>query len=131
MASHPFALLFAIGVAFQGALYLCAPGVFEASASAAALSPTILALFNASWLVGGALSVIGIIRGHRKPEAVGMSLLAGGFAAYYSIVAGAVPYGWLTGLFILFLAVGCFLRARHVAKTGYVTLEMRRDVRSH
>jgi hypothetical protein len=72
--------------------------------------------------------MVGVIRGIRKAEAVGMSLLAGGFAAYYSIVAGLTPNGWLTGTFILALAIGCFRRARHVATTGYVTLEMSRDV---
>jgi hypothetical protein len=128
VASHPLGLLFSLGVSFTGLVNLAAPGISQ-SAAAAALSPVVLAFFNATWFVGGSLSAIGIIRGHRKPESVGMSLLAGGFAAYYSIVAGLAPHGWLTGAFILFLAVGCFLRARHVARTGHVTLETRRNVR--
>lgn len=128
VASHPLGLLFSIGVTVQGAMYLLAPGIFQTSASVAVLSQAVLYIFNATWLLGGGLSTFGIARGHRKPETVGMSLLGGGFAAYYSIIAQAVPYGWATGLFIGFLAAACFLRARHVAKTGYITLEMRRDV---
>jgi hypothetical protein len=127
LASHQLVLWFSGGVAFTGLLNLVAPELGQASASATVLSPFVFAIFNATWLAGGVLSMIGVIRGIRKAEAVGMSLLAGGFAAYYSIVAGLAPNGWLTGAFILALAIGCFRRARHVATTGYVTLEMRRD----
>jgi hypothetical protein len=127
LASHQLVLWFSGGVAFQGCVNLIAPELSQASASAIVLSPLLFAIFNATWLVAGALSVVGVIRGVRKAEAVGMSLLAGGFGAYYSIVAGTVPNGWLTGVFILALAIGCFRRSRHVAITGYVTLEMKHD----
>ncbi len=127
LASHQLVTWFSGGVAFTGIVNLIAPELSQASASATVLSPFVFALFNAVWFAGGVLSMIGVIRGIRKAEAVGMSLLAGGFAAYYSIVAGLAPNGWLTGAFILALAIGCFRRARHVAVTGYVTLEMRHD----
>lgn len=127
LASHQLVLWFSTGVAFTGLVYLVAPELGQASASATVLSPLVFAVFNATWFAGGLLSVIGVVRGIRKAEAVGMSLLSGGFSAYYSIVAGLTPNGWLTGAFILALAIGCFRRARHVAVTGYVTLEMRRD----
>jgi hypothetical protein len=127
LASHQLVTWFSGGVAFQGSVNLIAPELSQATASAIVLSPLLFAIFSATWLVGGALSVVGVVRGIRKAEAVGMSLLAGGFGAYYSILTGTVPNGWLTGAFILALAIGCFRRARHVAVTGYVTLEMKRD----
>ena len=127
VSSHPLGLLFSLGVAVQGGMYLLFPYIFVATASTVALSQAVLYLFNATWLVGGSLSAIGIASGHRKSEAVGMSLLGGGFSAYYAILVQAIPYGWATGLFVGFLAVACFLRVRHVSRTGYVTLEVTRN----
>lgn len=131
VASHPLGLFFSIGVALEGFLNLVAPGLSSSSASAQALDPTVLTLFNLTWVVGGGLSMIGLLRGFRKSEAGGMSLLGGAFGAYYIVIVGLVPGAWATGLFIICLSIGCFLRARHLARTGYVTLEVSRDVRSH
>lgn len=126
ITSHPLGILFSFGIAVTGLLHLVAPQIFLETASAA-LPPVVLAAFNATWFIGGALSVVGMLRGLRKPEAVGMSLLGGGLGAQYAVVCSLVPYGWATGFFILCLSVACFLRAHHVARTGYVILEMRRN----
>jgi hypothetical protein len=126
VTSHPLGILFSFGVAVTGLMHLAFPQIFIETTSAT-LPAGVLAAFNATWLAGGTLSVVGMLRGLRKAESVGMSLLGGGLGAQYAVVCHLIPYGWATGFFILCLSVACFLRARHVARTGYVILEMRRN----
>jgi hypothetical protein len=123
VAAHPLALWLSLGIAFVGAFNLLFPGLSESSASLV-YPGWLLIAFNVTWLTGGAASAYGLLRGKRRFEAAGMSLLSGGMATIYVSAAILIPYAWATSMFVLFLAIGCALRARALVRTGYVNLEI-------
>jgi hypothetical protein len=123
VVAHPLALWFSLGVAFAGGFNLFFPHLSESSASFIYPEWLIIA-FDLTWLIGGLTSAYGLLRGKRRFEAFGMSLLAGGMATIYVSAATLIPYAWATSMFVLFLAIGCAFRARTLVKTGYVNLEL-------
>lgn len=121
--SHPLALCFAAGVALVGAFSLV--GLTATSSAAFTLPDWLRAAFNCVWVIGGAASVIGIVRGRRGAEGGGMALLATGMSAYFLLIAYANPRSAFGGSFIAFLALGCWLRVKHLASSGYDVTELR------
>ncbi|HEY3435084.1 MAG TPA: hypothetical protein VGK41_05480 [Solirubrobacterales bacterium] len=127
LASHPLALLLSIGIAFNGYVNLIFPGLSESSA-AVVLPPLMLALFNLTWAVGGTLSTFGLVRGKAKVESAGMSLLASGLVTLFASILYLKPAAVLgSAAFLVTLAVGCFLRARHLSDHTYVSLDIPLD----
>lgn len=127
LASHPLALLLSIGIAFNGYVNFLFPGISESSASIV-LPPLMLALFNLTWAIGGTLATFGLIRGKPRIESAGMSLLASGLVTLFASILYLKPAAVLgSAAFLITLAVGCFLRARHLSNHTYVSLDIPTD----
>lgn len=76
------------------------------------------------WAGGGSLATYGLVRGRRNIEAGGMTLLATALTVDYITVISVRTTSALSSLFIVFLALGCGLRARHLTRTGYVDVAL-------
>lgn len=127
VASHPFVVCVAIGIALTGYINIFWPLSPTESVAAAVLPPLMLLFFNGVWAVGGTLIAAGILRGKRRVEAAGMALLASGLLAYYFLIVSVSLPALRSAAFILGLAVGCALRARHLTTHGYVVLDVPTD----
>jgi hypothetical protein len=125
ISSHPLALRFSLGLFIVGLVSLVAPQTIEQTATSMALPEWLQIGFRLTWTLGGAASVWGIIRGRRAFEAAGMTLIATGLAIDYLAIVSVRWQSALPGLFILFLAEGCFQRTRHLRKNGYEIVEVR------
>lgn len=119
LRSHPFVVAVSAGIATQGATNLLAPSA--ESIATLAFSPWVYFFFNVLWLVGGVLTAIGLLRGMRGLEAFGATLLAGSTALYFLAVVSIRGWESRTAVFVLFLALGYFLRVRHLVTAGYVS----------
>lgn len=117
--SHPLALWFSIGIAWAGAVNIFLPNLVEESFVSLALPDWLVIAFNAVWMIGGLCGAIGILRGRRNVEAAGMSLLSSGMFVYFIAALSIRSSAAVTGIFILTLAIGCALRARHLTQSGY------------
>jgi hypothetical protein len=115
--AHPVVLWFSIGVALVGLLALVAPST--TTGTAAILPDWTRVVFNACWLVAGTASAVAIVRGYPQAEAAGMVGLCSGLAAYCVLIVEAIGVN-TSVLFVASLAVGCGLRAWHLAHGGGV-----------
>lgn len=126
IASHPLAVGLSIGIALTGYVNIFFPAWTESSAQLV-LPAFVLLMFNLTWMVGGTLSAIGLLRAKPKVEGAGMSLLAAGLLANYIAFVYLRPEAAITGSFILTLAVACGFRARHLTRHSYVNLDIPHD----
>lgn len=124
VASHPLGVWLSIGIAVTGLVNMFAPGLTEESSSTIVFSPFVLFLFNLTWALGGSLSVFGLLRGRRKVEGAGMSMLSAGMLSLFLAIISLKPDAAVTASFILAIGIGCGLRARHLATHGYVNLDV-------
>jgi hypothetical protein len=127
VAAHPLGVCLSLGIAASGWIRILWPGTAADSPSSLVLPAFILFTFNVAWAAGGTLAAVGLLRGKAKMEGVGMSLLASALAAYYCLILSLRPLAALTAVFIVFLAVGCALRAYHVATHAYINLDVPHD----
>ncbi len=127
VASHPLGVWLSIGIAVTGWINVLAPSLSRETSSSIVFDPLILFAFNGIWAVGGSLCVFGLLRGRRKVEGAGMSLLASALATYYLAIIVIRPTAAITAVFILALAIGCAKRAFHLATHGYVSLDVPLD----
>lgn len=115
LRSHPLAYFFALGIALTGILSIL--GFTEQDATAVVLPPWLQTGFQVAWAIGGSAAFYGIAARHRDFEALGATFIGGGLL----ILAAAIVYldpraARVAGLaFIFTLAIGCFLRAVHLA----------------
>lgn len=126
LASHPLAVGLSIGIALTGYINVLFPDWTESSARVI-LPSFILLMFNLTWMVGGSLSAIGLLRAKPKVEGAGMSLLAAGLLANYIAFVYVRPEAAVTGSFILTLSIACAFRARHLTRHSYVNLDVPHD----
>lgn len=112
--AHPLTFWLALGVAVVGVVALVFPATVEQTATSAALPAWLRSLFDVIYAGGGAASAFGVHRARRDFEAAGLSLLAGALAAQFAAVVYVRPAGAPPATFILTLAIGCALRARHL-----------------
>jgi hypothetical protein len=127
LQSHPLAIWLSLGIAFTGCVNLILPDLSESSV-ALVLPPLLVMVFNLTWAAGGALSAIGLLRGKPKIEAAGMSLLASGLFSLFVSVFYVRPLAALSSApFVVTLAIGCFLRSRHLTCHAYVNLDLPTD----
>lgn len=117
--SHPLGLCVSFFIAVAGLIGLVAPQLVNESAAALVLPGWQLTVFNTTWLVGGSLATIGLLRGLPNAEAPGLALIAGGLTAYYIAVVSIRASSALTALFIAGLAIGCIARAWRIYRCGY------------
>jgi len=124
VGSHPLGLWLSLGIAITGVVNIIAPDLGGESSATVTFSPLVLLLFDIAWAAGGTLSFIGLVRGKRKLEGAGMSMLAGGMLSLFLAIFSLRPASALAGLFILCLGIGCALRALHLATHAYVNLDL-------
>jgi hypothetical protein len=124
VASHPLGLWVSAGIAISGWINLIAPSLTSESVVALIFPQVVLYVFNAVWAVGGTMATGGLLRGKRKVEAAGMTLLASGLGSYFLAVVSVRATSALAAVFIVTLAIGCALRAKHLTSHGYVTLDL-------
>lgn len=124
VASHPLGVWLSLGIAFSGWINIFFPSLTAESSSSLIFSPLILFLFNLAWAVGGTLSVVGLLRGRAKIEGLGMSMLASALGSYYLAIISIRLSAAISAGFILFLGIGCALRAYHLATHAYVNLDV-------
>lgn len=117
LRSHPFVVAVSLGIATQGLINIAFPSA--ESIATLAFSIGVYYLFNALWVLGGALSALGLFRGWRGTEAAGATLLAGSVTVYWAAVVSIRGFESRTAFFVLFLAVGYGLRVRHLVTAGY------------
>ena len=110
--AHQVVLWFSIGVALVGLLSLVAPSTTTGTAEV--LPEWTQAAFNICWLIAGTTSAAGITRGYPQAEAAGMVGLSSGLTAYCVLIVEAIGVN-TSVLFVASLAVGCGLRAWHLA----------------
>jgi hypothetical protein len=128
LASHPLALWVSVGIAFTGWLNLLFPEPAAESSTALVFPGWLLLMFNLSWAIGGSLSVIGLLRGKPRIEGIGMTLLASGlFSLFLAILALSPDRALRSAVFIVTLAIGSGLRARHLMTHAYVNLDVPTD----
>jgi hypothetical protein len=108
---HPLAIWFCLSIAFIGIVTLLAPSQAGTSATSMALPPALLKAFNLGYFIGGALAAYGLIRAVRRAEAAGMAILSSVLLTQYVSIIYVLPSAWLTGTFVLSLAIGCGRRA--------------------
>lgn len=117
--SHRLGVNVAVGVFFSGLLNLFLPAVTDTSAAALVLPAPLLTAFNLTWVVGGAMSVFGLVKGSVRAEVPGSALIAGGLTAYFVVVASIRSWAALAAIFIAFLALGYAERAWQLWRCGY------------
>lgn len=120
--SHPLGFCVAVGFAISGIINIAFPHLVRESAASIALPWTLYYVFSAMWAVGGCASSWGLLRGVRNLEAGGDVLIATALVVDYIAVVWIRATSALTAIFIVFLALGFLLRARHLARSGYVLL---------
>lgn len=109
----------AVGIFLGGLIGLLAPEAVQESAPSLVLPDWVLIFFNCVWVIGGGLSMVGLVRGNREIEIPGMILIAGGLGSYYVVVVSIRATAALTALFIALLALGCLGRAVNLYRFGY------------
>lgn len=124
VASHPLGVWLSIGIAASGYINLLFPHLSGESSSSIVFSPLVLLMFNLSWAVGGTMSLVGLLRGRRKLEGGGMSILSAGMLSLFLAIFALRPQSALTALFVLALGIGCGVRAWHLAHHAYVNLDV-------
>lgn len=124
VGSHPLGVWLSVGIAVTGYVNIFAPNLSGESSASIVFSPLVLLMFNFAWAGGGTMSLVGLLRGKRRLEGAGMSLLAGGMLSLFFAFLSLRPASALAGLFILALGIGCALRARHLATHAYVNLDV-------
>lgn len=117
---HPLALAFSASMALSGLLVLTIPSVRATSPTIAVLPMWTANVWGAMLLIGGAMSVFGLLRDRPDFESAGMALLGSGqlvalitsisSLGFASAVLGVVLRGGL--------AIGCWARAYHLARIG-------------
>ncbi len=119
---HPVALWFSIGILLTGLAQVFIPGASETTATSLAFPDWLETVFSATWIIGGALGAVGMLRGRAKLEASGFALLATGltldlialiYLAY--AVTPALPLRVAPVAFLVALAIGFWQRASHLA----------------
>lgn len=124
VSSHPLALCVAIGFAFSGLVNLLFPGLVRESAVSIALPETPYYAFSLVWAVGGVCAAWGLLRGIRDLEAAGDVLLATALVVNYISVVWVRATTALAAVFLIFMALGFLLRARHLAKSSYAIFSL-------
>lgn len=119
LRSHPGWPWVMVGILLSGIVGLVAPEAVAGSVIALVLPKPLLIAFNIVWVVGGGLGTFGIVRGHPRAEVPGLALIAGGLVSYYIAIVSVRAVGALQVLFILWLAVGCVVRAVRLVHCGY------------
>jgi len=117
--SHRLGICVSLGILVGGLINLLTPELVEESAPVLVLPRIVLLIFNLTWVVGGALSAIGALRGARHIEIPGLSLVAGGLLAYYVTAITVRSTTALTAIFIALLAVGFAGHAINLYLNGY------------
>lgn len=124
VASHPLGLSVSIGLALGGFVNLIFPHLVMETSASLALPTPLFYLFSAMWALGGTLATLGLLRGRRNFEAGGMTLLAAALIVDYITVVSVRTTSALASVFIVFLAIGCAARARHLTRSGYVDVAL-------
>jgi hypothetical protein len=105
-----------------GLVNLLFPEAVQETSASLALPAALFYAFSASWAVGGSCAAWGLLRGVRNLEAGGMALLASALLVDYITVVSVRATSALSSVFIVFLALGCALRTRHLSKSGYAVV---------
>ncbi len=119
--AHPVVFWLLWGVLVVGVCGVVAPDVLVVSPATQVLPDWLASCFYAVYGLGAGMSLYGQIRCSAKSEAAGMSLLATSFTVQYMATVYFLHHYWVTGLFILSLAIGCMQRSRFLAQFGYPT----------
>lgn len=122
LASHPLGFCIALGLAVSGLVNVLFPDAVQDTAASLALPPILYYAFSATWAVGGTCAALGLLRGLRNLEAGGDVLLASSLLVNYISVVWVRTTSALAAVFVLFMAVGFALRARHLTKAGYAVI---------
>lgn len=125
--SHPLGFCVAVGFAISGVINIAFPHLVRESAVSIALPWTLYYVFSVMWAVGGCASSWGLLRGVRNLEAGGDVLIATTLVVNYISVVWVRTTTALAALFLVFLALGFLLRARHLAKSGYIVVALALD----
>lgn len=116
--SHPVVFRLCMGLFVTGLLGVLVPDSMAQSAVSAVLPAGIRTLFYLDYCLAAALCVLGQARGKAPLEAMGMGMLAFGFAAQ-EVAATALLGTPLPGIFLVFLAWGAFERGLFLRAYGY------------
>jgi cation transport ATPase len=121
-SSHPLGFCVAVGFAISGLVNLLFPHLVRESAVSLALPVGLYYAFSLTWAAGGVCAAWGLLRGVRNLEAGGDVLLATALLVNYISVIWVRASSGLSAIFLIFMALGFLLRARHLARSGYVVL---------
>jgi hypothetical protein len=103
-----------IGVTLSGIARLAVPSVVSSNSALQALPTGVLVLLNIAWILSGAVTVMGILRGRRDVEAAGLILIATSFACFFIAIAAFKFSTVPSVLYIPTFALGAAWRGYYV-----------------
>src|SRR4051794_2807089 len=113
--THPIAFWLCAGLLIAGTIGLIAPDLIGQSAASQVLPAWLRTSFYATYAIGAALSLGGLMRGKPALEAAGMAMLGTGFLVQFLSAAYLLRSSIFAGMFLLTLSIGCFQRSRFLA----------------
>ncbi len=116
--AYPFLFWFSIGICTTGVVSILFPHLSEQTATSIALSDTLELVFKLMWTIGGGMVTYSLIKCKSNVEAAGLVLIGTGILSYFLSIIYIRPENALNGVFLLFLAIGCFMRVRRL---GHLT----------
>lgn len=119
--AHPVVFWLCIGLTIEGLLGVFFRNLFLASPVTLSLPDWMETGFYAIYMSGAAACVIGQLRKKAWLDSAGMSLLGTAFVVQFASIVYVLHQYFFQGLFLLTIAIGCFMRSSFLAEYGYPT----------